>query len=264
MNAARRDGGEGGGPRRFYKLVGALVVALVIAAALVPLWLGGGSGQQPRVVEVEPDVLRDGGTERSRQQQAEPATEPSGPSREPAPDQNGGSGDNWWQADDQPDADDGGATSRTDRSAESSGKASGAPAPQTSSSERDPDTQSRPEADTTASGSGQGTGGDGDGGEPQTSAEPAEATASAESGTEPEGPYWTVMVGSFRDPDNAAGLRERLREQGFAAQVVTKMVEGEQWNRVYAGREQARQGAESLLPRLKEAGYKDMLVLQAE
>jgi hypothetical protein len=33
---------------------------------------------------------------------------------------------------------------------------------------------------------------------------------------------------------------------------------------VYAGREGSRQDAEALMPRLKEAGYEDMLVLKAE
>lgn len=256
MSAARKNGGEGGGSRRLYKLVGAVVVGLAIAAAVVPVWLGGGGDQQPRVVEVEPEVLRDRATERSRNAQPE-AT----PSREDG-EAEGGGGDKWWQADKE--AGTGSAPLEAEQGAASpeaspEGEAgAAAPAPATTSDAPESGDAPEPGADQAAADQPSASAPE------QPAGQPAQEDAGQNQVAKAEGPYWTVMVGSFRNPDNARGLRDRLREQGFAAQVVTKTVKGQDWNRVYAGREASRSGAKALVPRLKEAGYQDMLVLKAE
>jgi len=250
MSAARHNGDdEGGGSRRFYKLVGAVVVALAIAAALVPLWLSSGEERQPRVVEVKPDALREQAGSGSSSGRSEPR-----------------SGEKWWQA--------------KQESKESDSGPDSEPVPAESQGEPAGDSRDRPTADGASSQPDQtGSPAEQGGGTPQSApaASPSEPASQATSEKAPsekrsgeaataqtEGPYWTVMVGSFLNPDNARGLRDKLEGQGYTAQVVTKTVENRDWKRVYAGRKDSREAAEALLPRLKEAGYKDLLVLKTE
>jgi len=257
MSAAQRNGGDGGGPSRFYKLVGAVVVAVAIAAALVPLWMSGGSEKETQVVEVQPESLRDNGTQRSR---AETPAQPAEPERS-----EDGGGEKWWQAQDQGDA--GAPSAQTAPNEEPASQTPSEPSPRSASSSQAP----------APSASGASAPGE-EGGQASAGA-PSGTPAEAETGNGPEGgsgsateeqeakaagPYWTVMVGSFRNPDNARKLQDQLREQGFETQVVTRMIKGSEWNRVYAGSKSSREEAAKILPRLREAGYKDLLVLKAE
>ncbi|MFP4560143.1 MAG: hypothetical protein ACLFQ3_02360, partial [Thiohalorhabdus sp.] len=49
-----RGSEEGGRGSRFYKFVGGLVVALVVAVVVLPLWFGGEQPNEARVVEIQP------------------------------------------------------------------------------------------------------------------------------------------------------------------------------------------------------------------
>lgn len=235
MSAGRRDEEEGSGSRRFYKLVGALVVGLAIAAALVPLWMGGGKEKEARVVEIQPDSLREGRPEPQGAGEAPPAEDESAGRTAGNGDEDSGSGEKWWQSRDDEAARDGSGQPASGDGSEPGGRE---PADET------------PEESAAAPAS--------------PAKEQKEEKPAEERVAKAEGPYWTVMVGSFRNPDNARGLKKRLREQDFAAHVVAKTVKGSQWNRVYAGRMDSRQEAEALLPRLEKLGYQDLLVLKAE
>lgn len=63
---------------------------------------------------------------------------------------------------------------------------------------------------------------------------------------------WAVQVGSFDKEANAAALRDRLREKGFAAYLERVKVEGRMHYRVRVGPELQRELAESLRDRLEE------------
>ncbi|NIV83635.1 MAG: hypothetical protein GWN36_13215, partial [Gemmatimonadetes bacterium] len=65
-------------------------------------------------------------------------------------------------------------------------------------------------------------------------------------------------------PDNARRLRDELRDKGFEVELVVARVEGKRWNRVLAGRSEHRAGAQALVPQLKKAGYRDLLVMKAQ
>ncbi|MEF8792972.1 SPOR domain-containing protein [Thiohalorhabdus sp.] len=250
MSAPGRNGDEGSRGRRLYKLVGALVVALVIAGALVPLLLGGGQDRQTQLVEVQPEKLDESGGSGGSAKEPQKA-EASG-SQGASQDRNG----EWWQPEDSEASGESGGTDEVapsptqEESAEPEAPAEGAPAEQTS-----PGPKGEPESAEESqppSPEGQAQEGGREESTPQT-----EQPRS-------EGPYWTVMAGSFQDPGNATGLKERLGDQGFTAQVVAKTIEGRQWHRVYAGREGSRQKAEEVMDRLQEAGYNDLLLLKAE
>lgn len=262
MSAPRRNGNEGSGGRRLYKLVGALVVALVIAVALVPLWLGGGDEQRTRLVEVQPETLNHPGEEGAGSEgpQGPDDSERETPSEE-------GSG-KWWQAED----------SGTDSAEPEAGEETAPTSP--SGEPGEPGTPSGA-VEEEELGPAQGTGDGPAAPEADAPAPEEEAVETADEGSsaprddvpevtegdqkaEAEGPYWTVMVGSFQDPANARGLKDRLGEQGYAAEVVIKTIEGQKWRRVYAGREGSQEKAEQVLTRLKQAGYDDLLVVQAE
>lgn len=247
MSAPRRNGEEGSGGRRLYKLVGALVVALVIVAALVPLWLGGGDGQQTRLVEVQPETLN-GPSEGDAASEGPQDPDKSG--QEVASKEDGGK---WWQPEGSGDA------SEEPEGAEESAPVSpaeepaGPEAPAGTAEQEEPAPAQETEDEPTA--------------KAEEASPPPDDTPEVdveERKTEPEAPYWTVMAGSFQDPENARGLRDNLRDQDFTAQVVSKTIEGRKWHRVYAGREGSRGKAEEVLTRLREAGYDDLLVLQAE
>jgi cell division septation protein DedD len=259
MSGAGKNGGEGGGSRRLYKLVGAVVVAIAIGAALVPLWMGGGEDSRTQVVEVEPEVLG----ERSGSSSGSPAT--SEDSAEAGAGTGGGTDDKWWQAQEE---------GETDSPASGSGSSPSAPPSQAPEGDSEPANQA---------GSGTGSSREAPTERATAESEPAPAPKpepepdpdpeqsapepephSQEQVAKAEGPYWTVMVGSFRNADNARQLSKKLRQQGFSSEVVAKTVKGAQWNRVYAGHVSTRDEAEALVPRLKEAGYEDMLVLKAE
>ena len=70
------------------------------------------------------------------------------------------------------------------------------------------------------------------------------------------------MVGSFRNAGNAEGLAQRLTDQGYRAEVRTAEVNSKTWNRVLVGNARTREDARELVPRLKDAGYNDLLVME--
>jgi cell division septation protein DedD len=259
------DGGKGRKQGRFYKLVGGVVVGLVVAVALLPLLFGGGEGDEPRVVEVDPPL-------------EEGATEPSSESREaasqPESSREGSAGEKWWRSDSGKTASAERAESKENAPAATEPPASSPePAPrQTRSSqsqspaqEPEPTTEPAPKEDEPApeAPSGEGSATDaaegGDGGETGSV-----AGEGGETGPEVGGPGWVVMTGSFRDASNARSLADRLEEQGFQAEVRTAQVKGNTWNRVLVGRADSRQGARELVPQLKEAGYSDLLVMEVQ
>lgn len=63
---------------------------------------------------------------------------------------------------------------------------------------------------------------------------------------------WMVQVGSFSDPENAAALRDELRQAGFTAHSDRIQVDDRVRYRVRVGPEIDRGAAELLLRRLKE------------
>ncbi|MFB6259838.1 MAG: SPOR domain-containing protein [Thiohalorhabdaceae bacterium] len=262
MSAPGKNQGAASDGRRLYKLIGALVVALVIAAALIPLWLGGDQEQQAQTVEVQPEEL--GAADRGDSSPS-PERRQNAEGSEPEATAEGETGE-WWQP--QGAGDSANAGAGKDRPEESANEEA-APAPESASAESAKpegpsevadkeeasaarDQESDPGADEEAPAA------------EQDSREGAPEAVDAGQSDDAERPFWTVMTGSFRDPGNARGLKDRLDEQGFTVEVVTRTIEGREWHRVYAGREGSRQEAEQVMSRLREAGYDELLVLKAE
>ncbi|HKL77590.1 MAG TPA: SPOR domain-containing protein, partial [Gammaproteobacteria bacterium] len=259
---------------RFYKLVGGVVVGLVAAVALLPLLFGGEEREEPRVVEIEPPL---------REQPAQTATpEDASPSPEAgrtAGDE-GDDSEKWWRSDADGSQAGGEAPSQAAKpsqpkeTATSSGSKEAArePTPESSAqtagaSGDSPDRSPEPDqAQAEASASNQTD----SAGASATSTEQATADdAAADAGeTDPpkaeNGGFWAVMVGSFQERGNAQSLVERLKKQGFSAEVHPAQVNGDTWNRVLVGEAESRKEANALVPRLKEAGYRDMLLMEVE
>ncbi|KPV40441.1 hypothetical protein AN478_06510 [Thiohalorhabdus denitrificans] len=239
-----------------------MVVALVVAVVVLPLWFGGGQTNQGRVVEIQP-----GGTD-SDGGEAPGSGEDTGPSAGDAvthPLEEGGDAEEegqekWWRR-----TVDGGEAASDDPSAAaaeqvlpdqgkagSGGDRSQVQAPEEAEAESvDPSEPEEPE---------------------ETADPPAEQTAARESGGEagaqapgmPDAPFWGVMVGSFQDPGNAKGLRDRLQEQGYEVSVVPTKVKGRQWHRVIVGSGESREAVQDLVPSLEETGFENLLVIEIE
>ena len=72
---------------------------------------------------------------------------------------------------------------------------------------------------------------------------------------------WAVQLGSFSIGQNALALRDRLREQGYAAFVQTVVAETGSITRVYVGPELFKEQAESVRKRLvSETSLEAMVV----
>jgi len=260
MSAPGKNQGAASDGRRLYKLVGALVVALVIAAALIPLWLGGDREQQTQTVEVQPEELgaadRGDASPRPERRQSDEGSEPEATAE--------GETDEWWQpqgAGESPEA--GAGKDGPEESA--SEEAAPEPEPSETTKPKGPSEEADNEEASAARDQESDPGADDEApAAEQDSREKAPEAADAGRSDDAEKPFWTVMTGSFQDPGNARGLKGRLDEQGFTVQVVTRTIEGREWHRVYAGREGSRQEAEQVESRLREAGYDELLVLKAE
>ncbi|MFA9460801.1 SPOR domain-containing protein [Thiohalorhabdus methylotrophus] len=264
--------GSGGGhkPARFYKFVGALVVLLVVGVVVLPLWFGGEETDRSRVVEIQPESLQSR-TQRESDSSFGASGEDGGFSPDQATDKGVGGQEKWWRSADA--EDDSGSspdiqeasteqeTSDASSASEPEPSAAGKADPGAGATEAgsDPDTGSgskvaEDEAETESAPTPEPAG------EEQADAPAAEEVAKAE----PERPFWTVMVGSFRDPANAGSLRDRLRENGFEAAIVTATVKGEEWNRVVVGDGKSREAVQSLVSSLEQAGFGDLLVLRLD
>jgi cell division septation protein DedD len=84
----------------------------------------------------------------------------------------------------------------------------------------------------------------------------------AEGAAQPEPRKALVQAGSFRDPENAHYLARDLGARGFEARVVEKPLGGIRYYRVVVGPEQTPQEAQTLILRLKDAGYEGFLLLE--
>jgi cell division septation protein DedD len=71
-----------------------------------------------------------------------------------------------------------------------------------------------------------------------------------------------VQAGSFRDLENARDLARDLEARGFEARVVEKPLGETRYYRVVVGPEQSPQEAQTLILRLKDAGYEGFLLLE--
>lgn len=101
---------------------------------------------------------------------------------------------------------------------------------------------------------------------PAVSAPPAKASAAlpAESGADVRVGLtaWAVQLGSFSQPGNAIGLRDRLRAKGFAAFVETVYVDKKRITRVYVGPELLRAKASASQKRLAKEFKTEGLVVR--
>jgi cell division septation protein DedD len=88
---------------------------------------------------------------------------------------------------------------------------------------------------------------------PAAPAAPLEPSAAAPS------PKALLQTGSFRDPENAEYMVRDLKARGFPAEVVAARVGDSLYYRVLVGPAQSVADAQSLLVRLKEAGFEGML-----
>jgi cell division protein FtsN len=69
-----------------------------------------------------------------------------------------------------------------------------------------------------------------------------------------------VQVGSYRDPENARYMVRDLKGAGFAAEIQEKKLNGNVYYRVVIGPAVLPSDAESLMLRLKEAGFEGFLL----
>lgn len=242
--------------------------------------MGGEGPEQAEVVEVEPKSLdgpdageRDPGAGPSSGEESGAGTGKTSPEEEESPE-----GDRpWWKKPRGEGEDPEGA-------GEPSGTQAQRPEEEPSSAGDVPSQAAAPEPDgpSPTPGPEEGSVAEGDSAEedaektPETDrpSEPAQADDETPTGDgeaeEPQQvakaqpPFWAVMVGSFQNPDNAEGLRDRLRDEGFPARVRTQEVEGQQWRRVLVGAEDSKDAARELVPRLEQAGYDNTLVLKVE
>jgi cell division septation protein DedD len=71
-----------------------------------------------------------------------------------------------------------------------------------------------------------------------------------------------VQAGSFRDPENARYLVRDLEDRGFEARLTEKTVGEARYYRVVVGQELNAQSAQTLILRLKDAGFEGFLLLE--
>jgi len=265
-----------------YKLIGVAVVALAIAAALLPLWLGGEDPEQAEMVEVEPKALDqpDGAEGKSTAGPSADEGSPTGPGEPTAGQQDSPEGDRpWWKKPrgEGEDADQGPSPPQGQRSPQPSagdtpseedgpGRAA-APEPESPAPSPEPEEEAPAAGDGPAGDEEQPAPSDGPAEPAQEGEQAPDGDGQAEESQQPataEPPFWAVMVGSFQNPDNAEGLRNRLRDEGFPAQVRTREMDGVEWRRVLVGAEESKDAAQELVPRLEQAGYDNTLVLKVE
>jgi len=79
-------------------------------------------------------------------------------------------------------------------------------------------------------------------------------------GADAVAPAFAVQAGSFRVRENADELVKDLQRAGFAATTQEAVVQGTTLWRVLAGHGLDRKSAESLVERLKAAGYAGIIV----
>jgi len=89
-------------------------------------------------------------------------------------------------------------------------------------------------------------------GEARTDADSAPPATVEEAAPPPATNRWAVQVGSFSQSSNALGLRDRLRDAGFAAYVEQVGIAGKNTYRVRVGPVLVREAAETLRVELQE------------
>ena len=95
---------------------------------------------------------------------------------------------------------------------------------------------------------------------PAVAPPPAPAAPAAPAPTAPQGD-WVVQLGSFSSADNANGLTEKLRTQGYNAYTVPSEVDGKRITRVFVGPVVDREGANRLRDELaRRSGSKGLVV----
>lgn len=98
---------------------------------------------------------------------------------------------------------------------------------------------------------------------PRPAPEPARQSVPPPPASATQGP-WTVQVGSFSQPDNAQALQQRLATEGFEAFVSRVATDAGTMHRVRVGPVPARDAADRLLQRLRDAGHAGARVVRAE
>lgn len=103
----------------------------------------------------------------------------------------------------------------------------------------------------------------------QTEPEPAdnanpESAATAPGPAADDGAAWVVQVASFRAPDTARGLRDRLQADGYRAYVRSATTSGGEVSRVYIGPKVSRSEAETTKAAVDQALKVDALILRFE
>lgn len=91
--------------------------------------------------------------------------------------------------------------------------------------------------------------------EPETVAAETPAPAAASSTG-----MWAVQLGSFSNRDNAEGLADQLRKQGYAAFVSQVATANGTMHRVRVGPQKDRDGAEQMASRLAKVGHQGRVV----
>ncbi len=104
-------------------------------------------------------------------------------------------------------------------------------------------------------------------GQPRHEAPPDAEAADAEPsapGLDPAGlpRAWSVQLASFRDSDNARGLRQRLLDDGFDAYLIEERDGGQSLHRVAVGPRMDRSAADRLQAELAERYQLDGMVVR--
>jgi cell division protein FtsN len=96
----------------------------------------------------------------------------------------------------------------------------------------------------------------------QAAAPPPTRTAAVPP-SRPQGPLYSVQVGSFRTAEQAETLRQRLAQKGYDVRVRLSMVPGRgAWYRVRVGRFSNRAAAEEMARRLSSQERRSVLVAE--
>jgi len=98
---------------------------------------------------------------------------------------------------------------------------------------------------------------------PAVAPPPAPAAPAVPAAPAPAAPQgdWVVQLGSFSSVDNASGLAEKLRTQGYNAYTVPSQVDGKSITRVFVGPVVDREGANRLRDELaRRSGSKGLVV----
>ncbi len=108
----------------------------------------------------------------------------------------------------------------------------------------------------------------------QTESDPEPEPSASEEDSEPAAPApeaaadgrtaWVIQVASFRAPDTARGLRDRLQADGYRAYVRSATTSGGEVSRVYIGPKVSRAEAETTKAAVDQALKVDALILRFE